>query len=68
MSTVDLLQALWHVVAWQIRRPAAHDVRLLDDAEFQIMLRELRYPPIRRSHDTTSRRADSMGPGKGHTR
>jgi hypothetical protein len=31
-----------------MRRPVTRDVTLLQDAEFQILLRELRYPPIRR--------------------
>jgi hypothetical protein len=41
------------VVPWQIRRPGAQDVTLLHDAEFQIMLRELRYPPIRGLYDAS---------------
>jgi hypothetical protein len=50
---VSLIQALWQVVPWQIRRPGAQDVTLLHDAEFQIMLRELRYPPIRGLYDAS---------------
>jgi len=46
MKSVSLFDALFHVVPWQMRRPAARDVTLLHDAEFRIMLHELRYPPI----------------------
>ena len=51
MRPVSLLQALWQVVPWPIRRAGSQDVTLLHDAEFQIMLRELRYPPIRGLYD-----------------
>jgi hypothetical protein len=50
VSAASLFQVLWQVVPWQLRQPAARDVTLLHDAEFQIMLRELRYPPIRCSY------------------
>jgi hypothetical protein len=53
MRPVSLVQALWLVVPWQMRRPVARDVTLLQDAEFQILLRELRYPPIWRLHGTS---------------
>ena len=56
---VSLLQALWQVVRWQIRRPGAQDVTLLHDAEFQIMLRELRYPPIRGLYDASTKSVGS---------
>ena len=42
-----LLRALGRIVAWCRHVPAARDITLLRDAEFQIMLTELRYPPIR---------------------
>ena len=51
MRPVSLLQALWQVAPWQIRRAGSQDLVLLHDAEFQIMLRELRYPPIRGLYD-----------------
>jgi hypothetical protein len=61
---MSLLDALRHLVPWQIRRPALRDVALLHDAEFQIMLRELRYPPIRHVYDTSSGSAGSRHPEK----
>ena len=66
MSTLGLLQALWHVVPWQLRRPAARDVTLLHDAEFQILLRELRYPPIRLSCHARMARAGSADSAEQH--
>jgi hypothetical protein len=68
MRPHSLLEALWQVVPWQTRRPVARDVTLLHDAEFQIMLRELRYPPIRQLRDTSSRNVGSTGPEKDRKR
>jgi hypothetical protein len=59
MGPVSLFQALWLVVPWQMRRPVTRDVTLLQDAEFQILLRELRYPPIRLLDGTSVRSAAS---------
>jgi hypothetical protein len=59
MGAVSLFQALWLVVPWQMRRPVTRDVTLLQDAEFQILLRELRYPAIRRLDGTSVRSAPS---------
>jgi hypothetical protein len=61
MRPVSLVQALWLVVPWQMRRPVTRDVMLLQDAEFQILLRELRYPPIRRLHGTSMKTTASAG-------
>jgi hypothetical protein len=68
MRAVSLFQALWRVVPWQIRRPVARDVTLLHDAEFQILLRELRYPPIRQLRDTSSRNVGSTSPDEDRKR
>jgi hypothetical protein len=38
------------------------DVALLQDAEFQMLLRELRYPPIRRLHGATMKATASIKP------
>jgi hypothetical protein len=51
MKSVSLFEALFHVVPWQIRRPVPRDVTLLHDAEFRILLHELRYPPVPALHD-----------------
>jgi hypothetical protein len=61
MKLVSLFQALCHVVPWQVRRPAVRDVTLWHDAEFQIMLRELRYAPIRRSCDSSGKQRGLSG-------
>jgi hypothetical protein len=62
MRSVSLVQALWLVVPWQMRRPVARDVALFQDAEFQILLRELRYPPVRRLHGTSTKATASIKP------
>lgn len=49
MRLGSLFQILCRVVPWQLRRPVPRDAMLWHDAEFQIMLRELRYLPIQRS-------------------
>lgn len=55
MRLVGRLKALCHGARWRLGRPVVGDVTLWNDAEFQITLCELRYPPIRRnsrlSHD-----------------
>src|SRR6516164_10332464 len=61
MRPITLLHALSHVVPWHIHRPVARDVTLLD-AEFQLMLRELRCP---RSGTLTTR---TSGPSAHGTR
>lgn len=67
MSLVSSLQALCHVVPWQLRRPTVMDAKLWQDAEFQVTLRELRYLPIRRSCDSGSGRHSGTGIRKQHT-
>jgi hypothetical protein len=54
MRSVSLLEALCHVVPWHIRRPVARDVVLFQDAEFRIMLHELRYPPFHSLSNTSA--------------
>ena len=43
----SLLRVLCQVVPWQMCAPAARDVTLFQDAEFQMLLRELRHAPMR---------------------
>jgi hypothetical protein len=48
-----------------MRAPAARDVTLFQDPEFQILLRELRYPPVRGLYGVRSRDATvPRNPGK----
>jgi hypothetical protein len=65
MSPSNLFGALCHVVPWQTRLPVRRDLSLLQDAEFQILLRGLRYPAIRSAYiiNPTSQ-VGSRGPNK----
>jgi hypothetical protein len=54
MIPVSLFQALCHVVPWQLRRPTARDATLWHDAEFQVLLCELRYRPKQGSYDCSA--------------
>ena len=56
MRLVSLFQALCHAVPSDVRRPTMEDTTLWHDAEFRIMLSELRYLPIRRSCDSSAER------------
>jgi hypothetical protein len=68
MRLVSLIQVLYHVVRWRVRRPAMRDIMLWHDAEFQILLRELRYAPIRRSGDSKVRIAVYRDPHRRRNR
>jgi hypothetical protein len=68
MSVVSLFEALWQVVPWQIRPPVARDMTLLQNAEFQILLCELRYPPIRRLYESSVMSMGSTDPDKNRKR
>jgi hypothetical protein len=65
MSASKLFRALCYVVPWQTRVPVMRDLTLLQDAEFQILLRGLRYPAIRSAYiiNPTSQ-VGSRGPNK----
>jgi len=63
MRPVSLFQALWQVVPRQMRRPVVRDVTF-QNAEFQILLRELRYPPIRRLDELSVRSNCSRDPDR----
>jgi hypothetical protein len=64
MRLVDLFRLLGKALMWRARRPAARDVALWHDAEFQILQRELRYAPIRRSCDSRARIAVYRNPDR----
>jgi hypothetical protein len=68
MRFLSLLQVLCHVVPWRVRRRVVRDLMLWHDAEFQILLRELRYPPLRRSCDSRVRLALYRDPDRQRTR
>lgn len=56
MRPTSLFEALCQLVPWQRRRPATRDATLWHDAEFQILLGELRYRPTRRLYDSSAER------------
>ena len=68
MRLVSLFQAFCHAVPSQVHRPTVEDATLWHDAEFQMMMRELRYPPIRRSRDSRVRIAVYRDPGRHRNR